>query len=788
MKPSDAKTLLRSRSFIEWAADPIENRAWSRARATTKDAHGDVVADHLSGTGDAAHWATELGRLVHLDIATLKTILADEPTKRAPMHREGRSPRPIGVPTFLRRLLSTHVGNVLTITSASVLPPSVVAYRRGHEDAVVESLMTVSMGVMKANGTTPGVRKPPKVGVKFWAKLDFQNFFGSIPRDAIKAALKHYGYPDEFIGVVMALVEAPVVRRKWGKNHVITSKKGTEQGVAESPVLANLVPFALDEWFQKREKRILYRRYADDIFIGAATRDEVVGAVRHVQRWAREHQMVIKGVSPDQRAKTLVHDLRAKRIDLLGAEIDESSCIVVPEGKLAEKVSHLRSIVSKMRTGTVSGVSVLGGGPGVETTDLQDFEAVHEGFLRYWMVLNESEAMAADALIKKSFPQVCLPSGDSLGTVWSAVLCGDQAGTTVDLHGGVHPTGGSFPMPKPRAPTGPEAEAQGDETLGTAPFSESEEEGKKTSGSPPSYTEETETAVGFVEEADDESGSTQGKGAEGLLAYGDEEDTSLHTDREVEDAGSPSRAEGRKSHRFLNPFDQEVEEMLREMEHEFPSEIGSAVAPQEGQTPPPEASSDNVYVSARRARHGSLVTLAASGPPRTWAVPGRPEAAVVRAMRDYLRSSARGRAVTFRLDSAFLPKLLLRRDRGPRSPILYARLRELHRAAKTAGVRVTLTGPAPRGGRLRRTNGQPDAGGVKKLRAEIAELVRLLCLRGARVGLAHDGAGFGRHTKSRSTPNAFAGRLMGWFAAFRTSDSGCRYVPMVSIDIFRASN
>ncbi len=700
MRPSDAMALLRSRSLIEWAADPIENRAWSRARATTKDAHGHVVADHLSGAGDAAHWAAELERLVHADIATLKTILADEPTKRAPMHREGRSPRPIGVPTFLRRLLSTHVGNVLTITSESVLPPSVAAYRRGHEDAVVESLMTVSMSVIAANGTIPaGVKKPPKVGVRYWAKLDFQNFFGSIPRDAIKSALKHYGYPDEFIGIVMALVEAPVVLRRWGRNHVVTSKKGTEQGVAESPVLANLVPFALDDWFQKREKRILYRRYADDIFIGAATRDEVVGAVRHIQRWAREHQMVIKGVSPDQRASTLVHDLQVKRIDLLGAEIDQSGCIVMPKKKSCEKTEQLRAVASKMRTGTVSGLSILGGGPGVETTDLQDFETVHEGFVRYWMQLSESEAMAADALVKKTFPQVCSLSGDTLRTVWSAVLCGDQADTTVDLHGGVHPTGGSSPTPKPRAPLGPKAEARNEETPDMAPFSDSEERGTKTSGSSPLYTEETETAVGFVEAVDDESGSTHRDGAVRLPTLGAEGDASpLQSDREVEDAGSLSRAERRKSHRFRNPFDLQVEEMLREMEHEFPCEIGPEVAPQAEQIPPPGVSSEMVRISARRTRHGSLVTLSASGPPRTWAVPGRPEAAIVRAMRDYLKACTRGKAVTFLLDTAFLPKLLLRRDRGPRSPILYARLRELHAVARTAGVRVTIVGPAPRGG------------------------------------------------------------------------------------------
>lgn len=76
---------------------------------------------------------------------------------------------------------------------------------------------------------------------------------------------------------------------------------------------------------------------------------------------------------------------------------------------------------------------------------------------------------------------------------------------------------------------------------------------------------------------------------------------------------------------------------------------------------------------------------------RLYSVPGRPEVAVVRTMLGLVGKRTGGK-IRFFLDNAFLPKALVQQGRAIRSPILYARLRELHQLALEHRVSVEVVG------------------------------------------------------------------------------------------------
>ena len=96
--------------------------------------------------------------------------------------------------------------------------------------------------------------------VVFFAKLDIKSYFPSIPWWAVEAALLHYGYGASFASFVMALVQARVVERRQGRWHDLAVSRGLQQGLAESAVLANMVPWELDHDLMRPGRGLCYRR------------------------------------------------------------------------------------------------------------------------------------------------------------------------------------------------------------------------------------------------------------------------------------------------------------------------------------------------------------------------------------------------------------------------------------------------------------------------------------------------------------------------------------------------
>jgi len=73
--------------------------------------------------------------------------------------------------------------------------------------------------------------------------------------------------------------------------------------------------------FALAHHKVVYLRSGPALFLGSSREHEVVGAVRAVKAWACSRKAHLEGVSPDQRPKTLVRDVRTMPITYLGETI-----------------------------------------------------------------------------------------------------------------------------------------------------------------------------------------------------------------------------------------------------------------------------------------------------------------------------------------------------------------------------------------------------------------------------------------------------------------------------------
>ncbi len=110
--------------------------------------------------------------------------------------------------------------------------------------------------------------------------LDIGAFFDSIPHDLLlKAVSKHTDLPWVLLYVKRWLV-APLQRED---GTIIARDRGTPQGSAISPVLANLfLHYAFDRWMAREFPDVPFERYADDAVAHCATEAqarEVLGAL-----------------------------------------------------------------------------------------------------------------------------------------------------------------------------------------------------------------------------------------------------------------------------------------------------------------------------------------------------------------------------------------------------------------------------------------------------------------------------------------------------------------------------
>ena len=407
--PRDAGKLLLDRRLIEFACSVTKNRAFGKADARTRDAHGRRVVDYVRSAAERDAWPARLGALLRLPPSEFERAMGLEPVRLSAVPKPDGRTRVVGVPTFIRRCASNLLKDVLERTGDHLLPPCVRAYRPGSKDAVQNTLLDVAQGIRDGR-------------VRYWAKIDFRSFFSVMPWWGIEEALLHYGYREDFTALAMTTVNCPLVKKVNGRMVPVPNERGAQMGLAESSTLANMLPWRLDERFENNP-RLVYLRYSDDLFIGSAIKCEVVGAVRHVQAWADRYDIPLKGVSPDVKAAKLVHDVKNARVELLGAEIDQNGEVHLPLSKLKAKLGEIQHRDDNLVTeGVIAGVSRYGDGGGTHLFDLDDLVETIQGFLSYWRDLDPRGARQAEALIHKTFRMPAQTCIGGHGTVWLAQL------------------------------------------------------------------------------------------------------------------------------------------------------------------------------------------------------------------------------------------------------------------------------------------------------------------------------------------------------------------------------
>jgi hypothetical protein len=698
--------LLRSKHMIRHACDVSRNPAFWHADARTRDAHGRTVADAVGFGAYRDVWPGRLAELVKLDPREVEDSLVLEPVRLAPIRRPGRSPRIVGVPTFFRRCYSNLIQGVLERAVDHVLPSSVRGYRPGRPEAVRAAILDVADGVRKGR-------------IRHWAKLDFSSYFTAMPWQGIEEALRHYRCDDELIGYVMAGVRCPLVTRdRQGNLHPVRSDRGAQMGLAESSTLANMLPWELDEHFAAIAPRVHYDRYSDDIFVGSAIRSEVVGGVRTVIRWARRHGITIKGVSPDQRPESLVHDVRNRKIEYLGAEIDQQGNVHMPIDKLKEKVREIERRHSCLAVDdVVEGVSRHGDGGGVEVFDDDDVDDLVEGFLSYWENLDPRGHAKAKALIDKSFPLARSPRSGGPGKVWAAKLWAAQADAgakTMDPCIQPSPSGHTAdPTTTHGPPPAADGSSTGTSTMGNASLMgtcrptnpEGDEPGDHGDAGPTTtHRDELRSAV-----ADEDP--MEGHGVSGSQFLPDEDGMLVPTPDEDD---PPLESDGRKSLRFPStslPDDPDEFWKLEELIKESLKDQGACGDPLPGESSTGAVFENSMLVfdaqgaSDRGDAVVGMIPLVDGEPvgkPRTWlAHRSRPEAAILRAMLDEVRRTSPGGSITLGMTRSDLVKTLLQPHRRFRAPLHYSLIVRLHDLARTTGVAVTVVGGVTAPGVLR---------------------------------------------------------------------------------------
>jgi RNA-directed DNA polymerase len=173
--------------------------------------------------------------------------------------------RVLGVPTVADRVAQT--------VAALALEPRTEAIF--HDD---------SYGYRRERGALDAVAKcRQRCWEKDWViDLDVRKFFDSVPWDLmVKAVQANTTHEQRWIVLcVRRWLAAPIV---MPDGRTQARDKGTPQGSAVSPVLANLfMHYAFDKWLERELPAVKFERYADDAVVHCATErqaNEVLAAL-----------------------------------------------------------------------------------------------------------------------------------------------------------------------------------------------------------------------------------------------------------------------------------------------------------------------------------------------------------------------------------------------------------------------------------------------------------------------------------------------------------------------------
>jgi RNA-directed DNA polymerase len=176
------------------------------------------------------------------------------PVRAVEIPKHGGGTRILGVPTVADRVAQTVAALALEPRTESIFHPDSYGYRprRGALDAVA------------------------KCRERCWKKdwvidLDVRKFFDSVDHDLMVKAVEANTTPEQrwVVLYVKRWLKAPIL---LPDGRLADRDRGTPQGSAVSPVLANLfLHYAFDSWLGREFPAAEFERYADDAVVHCAT-------------------------------------------------------------------------------------------------------------------------------------------------------------------------------------------------------------------------------------------------------------------------------------------------------------------------------------------------------------------------------------------------------------------------------------------------------------------------------------------------------------------------------------
>ena len=179
------------------------------------------------------------------------------PVRAVEIPKSSGGTRILGVPTVGDRVAQTVAAMALEPRAEHIFHDDSYGYRRNR-------------GALDAVGTCR-----ERCWERAWViDLDIRKFFDSVPWDlVVKAVQANVTHEQRWIVLyVKRWLAAPIVMPDGGKQ---ARDKGTPQGSAISPVLANLfMHYAFDLWLEREFPTVEFERYADDAVVHCATEQQ----------------------------------------------------------------------------------------------------------------------------------------------------------------------------------------------------------------------------------------------------------------------------------------------------------------------------------------------------------------------------------------------------------------------------------------------------------------------------------------------------------------------------------
>ncbi len=177
--------------------------------------------------------------------------------------------RTLGVPTVGDRIAQTVVARVLEARAEPVFHPDSYGYRPGR--SAIDAVAVCRRRCWKAD----------------WViDLDISAFFDSVPWDLVlKAVAAHTDQPWVVL-YVRRWLQSPLQRPD---GTLVQRDRGTPQGSAVSPILANLfLHYAFDAWMVREFPSVGFERYVDDAVVHCVSERQARYVLAAIQERMRE--------------------------------------------------------------------------------------------------------------------------------------------------------------------------------------------------------------------------------------------------------------------------------------------------------------------------------------------------------------------------------------------------------------------------------------------------------------------------------------------------------------------